>query len=70
MAQALRPTSGAGDMGVDPDDVLPENFHLEPLAQKRFGARWTRISRLVSVDPVPAPAGKKGAGAPPSAPGQ
>ena len=44
---------------MDPDDVLPAGFHLEMLAEKRFGGRMERLSRLVSVDPgasVPAPA--------------
>ncbi len=47
--QVLRPTSAAGDLGVDSDEVLPVTFHLETLAQKRFGARWIRISRLVEL---------------------
>lgn len=51
VSQALRPTSAAGDLGVDPEDVLPETFHLQTLAVKRFGLRWDRISRLVSIDP-------------------
>lgn len=51
VSQALRPTSAAGDLGVDPEDVLPETFHLQTIAVKRFGLRWDRISRLVSIDP-------------------
>jgi hypothetical protein len=57
--QVLRPTSAAGDVGVDPDDVLPDTFRLEPLARKRFGARWIQISRLLAIDeasPVTSPA--------------
>lgn len=50
VAQALRPTSPQGDLGVDPDDVMPESYHLEPIAQKRFGGRIARLSRLVSID--------------------
>lgn len=61
IAQALRPTSAQGDMGVDPEDLMPDNFRLEPIAEKRFGARWARLSRLVSIDDpptsTPAPAG-------------
>ncbi len=56
--QVLRPTSAAGDVGVDPDDVLPDTFQLEPLARKRFGARWIQISRLLTIDeasPVTSP---------------
>ncbi len=59
VTQALRPTTPQGNFGVDPDDVLPAGFHLEMLAEKRFGGRMERLSRLVSVDPgasVPAPA--------------
>lgn len=50
VAQALRPTSAAGEMGIDPTDVLPPNYRLEPLAEKRFGARWARLSRLVAIE--------------------
>ena len=53
MAQALRPISSEGDRGVDPEDDLPANFHLETLAEKRFGGRWARLSRLIAVDPEP-----------------
>ena len=53
VAQALRPTSAQGDLGVDPDDVMPENFHLQTIAVKRFGGRWDRLSRLVGIDPEP-----------------
>lgn len=58
VAQAIRPVSPAGETGVDPEEVLPASFHLEPIAQKRFGGRWLRISRIVSIDP-PAAAEKK-----------
>lgn len=54
VAQALRPTSVAGQMGVDPDDVMPENFRLEPIAEKRFGGRYARLSRLVAIEERPA----------------
>ncbi len=53
VAQALRPTTPEGKFGVDPDDVMPDNFHLELLAEKRFGGRMARLSRLVRVDPEP-----------------
>jgi hypothetical protein len=65
VAQALRPTTAEGKFGIDPDDVLPDNFHLQTLAEKRFGGRIARISRLVAVDPEPpAPAGTGTAAAP------
>ncbi len=50
VAQALRPTSAKGEMGVDPDDLMPEAYRLEPIAQKRFGGRYARLSRLVAID--------------------
>jgi hypothetical protein len=53
VAQALRPTSAQGDRGVDPEDVVPDGFHLVPIAEKRFGGRWARLSRLVAIDEVP-----------------
>ena len=49
-------------MGVDPDDVLPENFRLEPITEKRFGGRWARLSRLIAIEDTP-----KKEPAPPSA---
>jgi len=54
VTQALRPTTPEGKFGIDPDDLLPETFRLETLAEKRFGGRMERLSRLVAVDPDPA----------------
>lgn len=51
VAQVIRPTTAQGDSGVDPDELLPEEFRLELLEQKRFGGRWIRISRLVEIAP-------------------
>lgn len=53
VAQALRPTSKEGHFGVDPDDLLPDYFRLETVAEKRFGGRMARLSRLVAIDDVP-----------------
>jgi hypothetical protein len=54
IAQALRPTTPQGAWGVDPEDLMPDNFRLEPIAQKRFGGRFARLSRLVAIeDPAP-----------------
>jgi hypothetical protein len=53
VTQTLREASGDGRVGVDPADVLPPNFHLETIAEMRFGGRMDRISRVVSIDPVP-----------------
>ncbi len=65
VAQALRPTTPNGKFGVDPDDLLPANFRLETLAERRFGARMARLSRLIAVDPEP-PAPAKAATPPPT----
>ncbi len=54
VTQAIRPFTDDGRMGVDPDDVLPAAFHLQMVAEKRFGGRLDRISRIVSIDPSPA----------------
>jgi len=53
VTQAIRPSTAEGDMGVDPDDLLPPAFHLQKIAEKRFGGRLDRISRIVSIDPSP-----------------
>jgi hypothetical protein len=50
VSQAIRPSSAEGDPQVDPEDVLPKEFHLEPLEQKRFGGRWIRISRVTEIE--------------------
>lgn len=50
VAQALRPTSAEGDFGVAPEDVMPASYRLETIAEKRFGARWARLSRLVAIE--------------------
>lgn len=52
VSQVIRPTTAEGDAAVDPADHLPESFRLEPIERKRFGARWVRLSRLVSVEPA------------------
>lgn len=50
VAQALRPTSAKGEMGVDPDDLMPASYRLEPIIEKRFGGRYSRLSRMVAID--------------------
>jgi hypothetical protein len=49
VSQVIRPSSAKGELIVDPDDELPDSFRLATLAEKRFGARWIRISRLVEI---------------------
>lgn len=53
VSQALRPTTIEGKLGIDPEDLLPDSYHLETVAEKRFGARWIRISRVVRIDATP-----------------
>jgi hypothetical protein len=58
VTQRLRPTSPGGGFALDPEDRLPEEFQLEPLVEKRFGATLDRISRLRAIAPpsaAPAP---------------
>jgi hypothetical protein len=50
IVQALRPTTAQGDIGIDPEDLMPASFRLEPIALKRFGGRWVRLSRVVAID--------------------
>jgi hypothetical protein len=63
VAQALRPTSRQGEFGIDPDDLMPPGYHLQTIAEKRFGMRIARLSRIVSIDPE-----EPGAPKPPPAP--
>jgi len=60
VSQAIRPITDDGRMGVDPEDVLPPTFHLEQVAEKRFGGRLDRVSRVVSIDLAPPAPRKKG----------
>ncbi len=53
VAQGLRPSSERGEMGVDPQDLMPPEFQLETIAEKRFGTRWSRLSRLVAIHGTP-----------------
>jgi hypothetical protein len=56
VTRVLRPTTADGDLVVDPDDVLPGGFRLEPITRKRFGGRWIEVCRLAGVQPEAAPA--------------
>jgi len=48
--QYYRPTGAEGGFVVDPQDALPKAFQLEPMAERLFGAKLMRISRLAGVD--------------------
>lgn len=50
VTQGARPTSLEGDYQIPPDEVLPAWFHLELVAERRFGTKLARISRLVAID--------------------
>jgi hypothetical protein len=50
VTQGARPTSLDGDFQLPPEEVLPAWFHLEPVAERRFGTKLARISRLVAID--------------------
>lgn len=52
--QVARPTTPDGDYEIFPEERLSAGFHLELIAEKRFGSRQARISRLVAVDLPPA----------------
>jgi hypothetical protein len=67
VSQAIRPTTADGDFGVDPEDVMPASYHLERIAEKRFGGRLDRLSRVVSIDPEPEKAAPDQGPAAPSA---
>ncbi|HEY4300814.1 MAG TPA: hypothetical protein VGM73_08075 [Candidatus Didemnitutus sp.] len=49
VTQSLPPTTVDGDYQVLPAERLP-GFHLELLAERRFGSKLVRISRLISID--------------------
>jgi hypothetical protein len=58
VVQNMRPTTPDGDYGVDPGDLMPLGYHLETIAEKRFGANLARVSRILSIDAQPeGPAG-------------
>jgi len=53
VTQELRPISAEGPQELVPEDQLPASFHLETIAEHRFGAKIARISRLVAIEPSP-----------------
>jgi hypothetical protein len=48
--QTLRPTSVRGDHQIVPEEELPPGFKLEFVAEKRFGTKLARISRLTAIE--------------------
>lgn len=53
VTQRLRATTPNGDFELEPEYRLPPRFHLETLAERRFGPNVARISKLVRLDPPP-----------------
>ncbi|MCW5549100.1 MAG: glycosyltransferase family 39 protein [Opitutaceae bacterium] len=54
--QSLRPTSVHGQHELVPEEILPAGYRLELVAEKRFGTKLARVSRLVAVELPPPPA--------------
>lgn len=50
ITQSLRPTTVNGSHEVVPEDELPPGFKVELVAEKRFGTKLARISRLLAVE--------------------
>lgn len=53
--QYLRPLGADAGFAVDPADVLPAIFVLEPLHERQIGGRLLRISRVERIDEPRAP---------------
>jgi hypothetical protein len=53
LTQELRPASAEGQHQIVPEDIMPKSFHLETVAEKRFGTKLVRISRVMAIDPLP-----------------
>ncbi|GAB1490060.1 hypothetical protein MASR2M8_25170 [Opitutaceae bacterium] len=49
VTQLLRPTNEEGSFVVDPKDLLPDDYVLEPVVERHIGARIARISRVVAI---------------------
>jgi len=50
VTQSMRPTSAGGGYQLVPEEALPDWIHLELIAERRFGTKLARISRVVSID--------------------
>jgi hypothetical protein len=50
VTQSMRPTSADGGFQLVPEEALPDWIHLELLAERRFGTKLARISRIVAID--------------------
>jgi len=68
VTQSLRPRSADGQFQLVPEEELPPWIHLELVAERRFGTKLARISRVVAIDlpadfkpSTPPPAGAENA---------
>ncbi len=50
VTQSMRPTSADGQYELVPEEALPDWIHLELIAERRFGTKLARVSRVVSID--------------------
>lgn len=50
VSQSLRPTTADGQHQLVPEDRLPAGFRLVPVAEKRFGTKIARLSRVVAIE--------------------
>ncbi len=50
VTQSSRPTSVEGQYELVPEEKLPDWFQLELIAERRFGTKLARISRVVSIN--------------------
>lgn len=50
VTQSMRPTSADGQYQLVPEEALPDWIHLELVAERRFGTKLARVSRVVSID--------------------
>ena len=50
VTQSMRPTSAEGGYQLVPEEALPDWIHLELIAERRFGTKLARVSRVVSID--------------------
>lgn len=53
VGQTLRPLGPDNGFQLDPADRLPDSYVLEPLAERRFGTRIARLSRVREIRLTP-----------------
>jgi hypothetical protein len=53
VTQRFAPLGAEGGWMLEPDSRLPSGMALEPLAERRFGVKLQRVSRVVGITPLP-----------------